>query len=251
VPRTPSVVVRRAGDRFRTTTAWLDSRHGFSYGAHYDPVDTHFGVLVASNDDVVRPGHGFDPHPHRDLEIVTWVLDGSLRHEDSTGHAGTVHPGLAQRVSAGRGIRHSERNDAPGSSGDVHFVQMWVLPDVSGAEPGYEQCDIADGLDRGELLVVASGMSRYADDRAVSIRQRHAALHAARPRAGGVIGMPTAPWVHLFVARGSVELEGTGVLGTGDGARLTASDGHRVTAGPDGAEILVWEMHATLGRDPA
>ncbi len=126
----PGVDVRRAGERFHTAGSWLDSRHSFSFGRHYDPGNTHFGLLLVSNDDVVKAGTGFDTHPHRDMEIITWVLDGSLVHQDSTGHSGVIHPGLAQRMSAGTGILHSERNDSWRLTGaeqhgeDVHFVQM-------------------------------------------------------------------------------------------------------------------------------
>jgi redox-sensitive bicupin YhaK (pirin superfamily) len=239
----PAIDIRRAHERMRTTTAWLDSRHSFSFGAHYDPDNTHFGLLMVSNDDVVAAGSGFDSHPHRDMEIVTWVLEGSLVHEDSAGHSGEIHPGLAQRMSAGSGIRHSERND---SRRDVHFVQMWVVPDAEGSTPGYEQLDVSAGLDAGEPVVVASGMPKHAADRAVSIRQEHAALHAARLLPGRASAVPRAPFVHLFVARGAVELEGAGALGTGDAARLRGGDGPRVVAGADGAELLVWEMHAGL-----
>jgi quercetin 2,3-dioxygenase len=238
--------VRRAGDRFHTAIDWLDSRHSFSFGPHYDPANTHFGLLLVSNDDVVKAGSGFETHPHRDMEIVTWVLDGSLVHQDSTGHNGLIHPGLAQRMSAGSGILHSEKNDALGATQDVHFVQMWVVPDTERITPGYEQLDITTPLESGELVVVASGMAKHADDRAISIRQEHAALYAARLQPGASTVLPDSPLAHLFVARGTVDLEGTGALGTGDTARVTGSDGQRVTAGPDGAEVLVWEMHATL-----
>jgi redox-sensitive bicupin YhaK (pirin superfamily) len=250
---TPNIDVRRAGDRFATAIDWLDSKHSFSFGAHYDPANTHFGLLMVSNDDVVRAGAGFETHPHRDMEIVTWVLSGSLVHQDSEGHSGVIHPGLAQRMSAGRGILHSEKNDAwrldasiAEHADDVHFVQMWVVPDAARIDPGYEQLDIGADLDRGELLVVASGMPKHAGERAISIAQEHAALHAARLRPGGTAALPTAPLVHLFVARGSVELESTGVLHTGDSARVTVGEGQRVSAGADGAEILMWEMHAQL-----
>jgi quercetin 2,3-dioxygenase len=255
---TPAVDVRRAGERFHTRIDWLDSHHSFSFGPHHDPANTHFGVLMVNNDDVVRAGTGFDTHPHRDMEIVTWVLDGSLVHQDSTGHSGLIYPGLAQRMSAGTGILHSEKNDSwrldaahGGTAGehhdDVHFVQMWVVPDTERITPGYEQLDIGSTLDSGELVVVASGMPKHADDRAISIRQEHAALYAARLRPGATVSVPTSPLAHVFVARGSVELEGAGVLGTGDTARITVGDGQRMVAGPDGAEVLVWEMHATLG----
>jgi quercetin 2,3-dioxygenase len=243
----PAVDLRRAADRVRTRTGWLDSRHSFSFGPHYDPANTHFGLLLVNNDDVVRAGTGFDTHPHRDMEIVTWVLSGSLVHQDSAGHNGLIHPGLAQRMSAGSGILHSEKNDAAGAVEDVHFVQMWVVPDTERVAPSYEQLDITPQLDAGELVVVASGRAAHADDRAISLRQEHAALHAARLAPGAGTAVPVAPLAHVFVARGTVELEGAGRLGTGDTARITAGDGHRLTAGPDGAEVLVWEMHATLG----
>jgi redox-sensitive bicupin YhaK (pirin superfamily) len=245
-----TVDIRRADRRFHTKIDWLDSRHSFSFGPHYDPANTHFGVLMVSNDDVVKAGTGFDTHPHRDMEIVTWVLSGSLVHQDSTGHSGVIHPGLAQRMSAGTGILHSEKNDAHGdvpAVEDVHFVQMWVVPDTEKITPGYEQLDIGSSLDAGGLVVVASGMPRHKHDSAISIRQEHAALYAARLAAGASTTSPVAPLAHLFVARGSIELEGTGVLGTGDTARVAGADGQRVTAGPDGAEVLIWEMHATLG----
>ena len=143
-----------------------------------------------NNDDIVAPGTGFETHPHRDMEIVTWVLQGSLVHQDSTGHTGVIYPGLAQRMSAGRGILHSEKNDSWRLSGGtehadpVHFVQMWVLPDEAGLDPGYEQLEIEDELLRGGLVPVASGMPRHAERAAIRIRNRYAALHAARLAAG-------------------------------------------------------------------
>jgi redox-sensitive bicupin YhaK (pirin superfamily) len=147
-------------------------------------------------------------------------------------------------MSAGTGILHSEKSDA---GHDVHFVQMWVVPDTEKIAPGYDQLDVGSALESGDLLVVASGMPRHRHDSAISIRQEHAALYAARLAPGAGTVSPVAPLAHLFVARGSVELEGAGVLGTGDAARITGADGQRVTAGPDGAEVLMWEMHATLG----
>ena len=131
---TPSVDVRRSADRFATDIGWLDSKHSFSFGHHFDPANTGHGLLLVNNDDVVDPGTGFETHPHRDMEIVTWVMEGSLVHQDSTGHNGIIYPGLAQRMSAGRGILHSEKNDSWRLEGEthrdpVHFVQMWVVPD--------------------------------------------------------------------------------------------------------------------------
>jgi redox-sensitive bicupin YhaK (pirin superfamily) len=252
---TPRVDVRRAGERFATRTSWLDSKHSFSFGSHYDPGNTHHGLLLVSNDDVVQPGTGFETHPHRDMEIVTWVLRGSLVHQDSTGHSGLIYPGLAQRMSAGTGILHSEKNDAwrhtgagPASgTGDepVRFVQMWVVPDETGVTPGYEQLEIDAELLAGGLVPVASGMPRHDGAAAIRIRNRYAALYAARLDSGRSVTLPDAPYTHLFVARGSVTLEGAGELGEGDAVRLTATGGQRVTATAE-AEILVWEMHATV-----
>jgi len=248
----PAVDLRRAADRFSTDVGWLDSAHSFSFGPHYDPSNTHFGLLLVSNDDVVAPGTGFETHPHRDMEIVTWVLDGGLVHQDSEGHSGVIHPGLAQRMSAGTGIRHSEKNDSwritggPEHVEPVHFIQMWVVPDAPGLDPGYEQLDITGELERGGLVTVASGMAKHADERAIRIRNSYAGLHAARLADGETVSLPDAPFVHLFVARGTIDLEAAGTLQTGDAARITVSEGQRVTATGGPAEVLVWEMHDQL-----
>lgn len=236
--------IRRAADRFHTAAGWLDSHHSFSFSRHYDPANTHFGHLLVSNDDIVAPGTGFDTHPHRDMEIVTWVLSGGLVHQDSEGNSGVIHPGLAQRMSAGRGILHSEKNDlrAGAEPTPVRFVQMWVLPDEAGIAPGYEQFDVSADLARGGLVLVASG--RPGHDAAIRIHQKDAALHAARLVPGQAVALPTAPYVHVFVARGSVALEGAGPLAEGDAVRVTGAEGQRLTADTD-AEVLIWEMHGT------
>ncbi|EUA29152.1 pirin family protein [Mycobacterium intracellulare] len=172
--------IRRAADRAVTTTPWLTSRHSFSFGDHYDPDNTHYGLLLVNNDDIVSPGTGFDTHPHRDMEIVTWVLRGELSHRDSTGNHGVVYPGLAQRMSAGSGILHSERNDSP--SEPVHFVQMWVVPDESGIDPSYQQHEIDPKMLDDNLVTIASGIPTH--DAAITLHNRHAALHGTRLRAG-------------------------------------------------------------------
>jgi quercetin 2,3-dioxygenase len=245
----PGIDVRRAGERFATKISWLDSKHSFSFGHHHDPANTHHGLLLVNNDDIVKPGTGFETHPHRDMEIVTWVLRGALVHQDSEGHNGVIYPGLAQRMSAGTGILHSEKNDRPAGQDDpaepVHFVQMWVVPDEAGITPGYEQLEIEDELLRGGLVTVASGMSRHEAQSAIRIKNKYAALHVARLGAGQSVELPEAPFLHLFVPRGDVTLEGAGELNEGDAARLTAAGGRRVTA-TEAAEVLVWEMHATI-----
>ncbi|MFF0541420.1 pirin family protein [Nocardia thailandica] len=250
----PHIDVHRAGDRAKTRVSWLDSKHSFSFGEHYDPENTHHGLLLVNNEDIVLPGEGFDTHPHRDMEIVTWVLGGSLVHQDSLGHSGIIYPGLAQRMSAGTGILHSEKNDSwridgrvPEHDEPVHFVQMWVVPDEPGLSPGYQQLEIDDELASGRLVTVASGLPRYRDRAAIAINSSHAALHVARLAADSApVELPEAPYLHLFVARGDVDVEGIGTLYQGDAVRLTHSGGQRVRPiGP--AEVLIWEMHARLG----
>ncbi|HVM07106.1 MAG TPA: pirin family protein [Acidimicrobiales bacterium] len=234
--------IRRANERPSTRIGWLDSKHSFSFGGRYDPSNTHFGLLLVNNDDRVLAGSGFETHPHRDMEIVTWVLDGELEHKDSEGNRGLIYPGLAQRMSAGTGIWHSEMNPSKGQ--DVHFIQMWVVPDTERINPGYEQLDINDALDRGGLVPVASGRGY---DGAIAIRQKGATLWAGRLKPGETVSLPDAPYVHLFVGGGAIDLEGAGRLADGDAARITSAGSPRITAdAAAGAEILVWEMHARL-----
>jgi quercetin 2,3-dioxygenase len=238
-----TVEIRRAADRAVTTTSWLKSRHSFSFGDHYDPDNTHHGLLLVNNDDIVEPGTGFDTHPHRDMEIVTWVLRGELTHRDSTGNRGIIYPGLAQRMSAGSGILHSEKDES--ATEPVHFVQMWVIPDEIGITPSYQQHEIDDRqLSGGGLVTIASGMP--GDDPAIGLHNRAAALHGARLRPGDAVNLPPAPYLHLFAARGLVTLEGIGDLAEGDAVRFTDADGRRVTAS-EPSELLIWEMHAKLG----
>ncbi|MFN3255272.1 MAG: pirin family protein [Ilumatobacter sp.] len=232
---TPAVDIRRSADRFHTRAGWLDSKHSFSFGPHHSPDNTNHGQLLVLNDDRVAGGTGFETHPHRDMEIVTWVLDGELEHKDSEGNRGLIYPGLAQRMSAGRGIWHSEKNGSPDQ--DVHFIQMWVLPDTEAVDPGYQQLDIDDELGRGGLVPIASGQGH---DAAISIRQRDAVLWGARLQPGERVQVPDAPFGHVFVARGDVELEASGRLATGDAARLSGVDGLALSAGAEGAEVLIW-----------
>ncbi|RZU49970.1 hypothetical protein EV385_1729 [Krasilnikovia cinnamomea] len=247
----PKVDIRPADKRYKTAIDWLDSKHSFSFGHHQYRSNTHHGLLLVNNDDIVHPGMGFETHPHRDMEIVTWVLQGSLVHQDSTGHSGVIYPGLAQRMSAGTGILHSEKNDSWRLGGrqhtdPVHFVQMWVVPDERGITPGYEQLEIDNELLAGGLVPVASGMAKHDGNAAIRIKNKHAALYAARMEPGQSVQLPDAPFLHLFVPRGAVTLEGAGPLSTGDAVRFTATGGQRITA-TEPAEVLVWEMHATLG----
>ncbi len=231
----PTVDVRRAADRPRTKAGWLDSKHSFSFGHHRDPSNTGHGLLLVNNDDVVRGGSGFDTHPHRDMEIVTWVLSGELEHKDSERNRGILYPGLAQRMSAGTGIWHSEMNNS--GTDDVHFVQMWVSPDTESIDPGYEQLDINAELDKGGLVPIASGRGH---DAAISIRQRGAVLWGGRLGAGESVVVPDDRHVHLFVPRGTAHLDVAGPLSTGDAVRLTNAGSPTLTAGSGGAEVLLW-----------
>lgn len=174
------------------------------------------------------------------------MLDGELEHKDSEGHVGLIYPGLAQRMSAGTGILHSEMN-ATKKDEPVHFVQMWVLPDEERIRPGYAQLDINSELARGGLVPVAAGPG-MGHDAAISIRQDYAALYAGRLQPGERVTLPDAPFVHLYVAKGAVELEAGGRLEQGDAARVTLGGALKVTAGAAGAEVLAWEMHATLAQ---
>ena len=242
VPAT-TIDVRRAGERFHTKLAWLDSWHSFSFGEHHDPSNTHHGLLLVSNDDVIAPGGGFGEHPHRDMEIVTWVLSGELKHRDSTGGEGVIYPGLAQRMRAGTGIRHSESNAS--TTAEVHLVQMWVPPGRSGLVPGYEQREVSEQLASGGMVAIAAGPGG-APGAALAIDTPDTTLWVGRLASGAVVTVPDAPRAHVFVALGAAYLEGAGGLRPGDAARLREAGAMSMTAGPEGAEVLVWTTPAAL-----
>lgn len=233
--------IRHSGERFKTEIAWLDSNHSFSFGPHYDPHNTHHGLLLVNNDDIIRPGTGFMTHPHQDMEIVTWVLSGELEHKDSVGNKGIIYPGLAQRMSAGSGIWHSEMN--PSGEKEVRLVQMWVLPDTEAVRPGYEQLDINSELAKGGLVPIASGKGH---DAAIRIRQKDAVLWGGRLRPGETVTVPDSGFVHVYIAKGSAHLDGAGDLFEGDAVRLTGAGSPNLTAeAKTGAEILIWEMNGS------
>jgi redox-sensitive bicupin YhaK (pirin superfamily) len=253
------VEVRRGADRFVTRAAQITAWHSFSFGPHYDPGNVGFGCLRVHNEELVAAGAGYDDHEHRDTEIVTWVLDGALRHVDSTGHRGVLHPGTVQVMSAGDGVVHAERNADPHPGGrPVHFVQMWLVADGPGEPEGAQtardqQRDASAALAGGGWVLLASGLAGdstgdEARDGAADLprlRGVPAALHAARPAPGARLAVPAAPSAHLFLARGTATLGATSPveLRPGDAVRLTGAGSARLTAGPDGAEVLVWEMH--------
>ncbi len=230
-----SITIQNPQDRFVTDIGWLDSKHSFNFGQHYSPTNRGHGLLLVNNDDIVAPAAGFGTHGHRDMEIVTWVLSGEVAHRDSEGNSGTLYPGLAQRMSAGSGIRHSEMN--PSVDTPAHFIQMWVSPDTTGIKPGYQQLDINAELAKGGLVPIASGQGHEA---AITIHQRDAVLWGARLQPDQSVALPDDPHVHAFVALGAATLETGQELLQGAAARLHGAGAVRITAGPEGAELLVW-----------
>jgi quercetin 2,3-dioxygenase len=233
------LTIRKAEERGRADFGWLDSRHTFSFGEYHDPRHMGFGALRVINDDRVAPGGGFPTHPHRDMEIVSYVLSGALAHKDSLGHGSTIAPGDVQRMSAGTGIRHSEFNAS--DTEPVHFLQIWFLPDSKGLEPGYEQKNFDAEAKRNKLKLVASPDGR---EGSVTIRSS-ASLYASLLDKDAELARDVAPghgvWVH--VARGAVAVNGN-VLKEGDGLSL-AEPGALVLRGVDAeSEILLFDLTA-------
>lgn len=234
------IEVRRAADRLASHGDGIVSRHSFAFGPHYDPANTRFGALVAHNDDVLSPGAGFPEHPHRDLEIVTWVISGALQHADSTGGSAIVRPGMVGRLSTGAGVRHSETDASSGGSGETRYVQMWLLPDAEGL-PSYVTADVSALLENDGFVAVASG----SEPAAVTLRCK-ATLFVARLTTGTTATISASALLHVFVARGSLTLtadtEQVQLL-SGDAVRLTDAIDVRVAATSD-AEVLAWAMNA-------
>jgi quercetin 2,3-dioxygenase len=231
----PSIELRRGAGRLESRADGIVSRHSFAFGPHYDPMNTRFGALVTHNDDVLAGGAGFPEHPHRDLEIVTWVISGALQHSDSSGGSAIVRPGMVGRLSTGAGVRHSETN---ASSGETRYVQMWILPDAERL-PSYETADVSAALESGAFVAVASG----SQPAAVTLRC-NATLFVARLPAGTSATIPASALLHVFVARGSVTVtvdEHKVQLLSEDVVRLTDAIDVRVEAIAD-AELLAWAM---------
>jgi redox-sensitive bicupin YhaK (pirin superfamily) len=226
-----SVSVIRAEQRRHVAAGWYDSDQSFA-----GPANASFGPLVVHNDSVIGPKAGFPLHRHEQMEIITWIFGGAMEHADSEGNRTTIRPGLAQRLSAGTGILHSEMNPDPVAPS--HGVQMWVRPDTVGA-PSYAQADVSGELDSGELIPVASGRN---PDAAVGLNQAGATLWAARPHQGATLSLPAAHLMHLFVGTGVVELESAGRLEKGDAARIHAADALGLSGALPGTEILIWTL---------
>ncbi len=230
-----SVEVRRGTVRFLTRESGRSTRHSFSFGSHYDPENVAFGPMVCHDDHLLRPGAGFPDHPHRELEIVTWVLSGALVHADDHGHQGAVVPGTVQVLSAGSGVVHAEV--AHDSSGPTRFVQVWLTPDATGSEPAYTTAAVA--LPEGELVPVASG---HHPDARVRIGTASATFWVARLAPGDTVTLPDDSLQHVFVATGSLARSSLAEpLQAGDAFRISDRPGLVVTAASP-TELLVWSF---------
>jgi redox-sensitive bicupin YhaK (pirin superfamily) len=231
------ISVRRSDERGAANLGWLDSRHTFSFGDYYDARHMGFGPLRVINEDRVRPGAGFGTHGHRDMEIVSYVLEGALEHKDSIGTGSVIRPGDVQRMSAGTGIRHSEFNHS--DKDPVHFLQIWLLPERDGLPPSYEQKTFGDTDKRGRLRLVASRTGR---DGSVTIHQDAEIFAAAKDR-GETVSHALAggrkAWVQ--VVRGAVAVNGE-ELRAGDGAQAKDVAKLDVSARSDGSEILLFDL---------
>jgi quercetin 2,3-dioxygenase len=228
--------LRRGGDRGYADHGWLKSFHTFSFAGYYDPRHMGFGALRVINEDRVAPGQGFGTHPHRDMEIISYVLDGALEHRDSMGNGSVIRPGDVQRMSAGTGVFHSEYN--PSASEPVHFLQIWIEPAERGIEPGYEQKHFTADQKRGRLRLLASRDGR---EGSVLIHQ-DAALYAALIDGDERIEHEIAPGRHAYVhvALGRITVNGE-QLGAGDALKLSADQRIVLEDGED-AEVLLFDL---------
>lgn len=228
--------LRPAGDRGLAKLGWLHSRHSFSFGSYYDPEQVGFSDLLVINDDQVQPGRGFDTHGHRDMEIFSYVLEGSLEHKDSMGTGSVIRPGDVQMMSAGTGIRHSEFNAS--RQEPVHFLQIWIIPNRQGVTPRYQQQRFGDAEKRGRLRLIISpdgaegSLSVYQDARV------YAGLFDGAERQ--VLTLPENRHAYVHVARGALEVNGQR-LSAGDGARLRQVRELTFAQG-ENAEVLVFDL---------
>jgi redox-sensitive bicupin YhaK (pirin superfamily) len=230
------IKLRRAGERGHFDHGWLNTYHTFSFAGYYDPAQMGFRALRVINQDIVHPKEGFPTHPHRDMEIVTYVLEGALEHKDSMGNGGVIRPGEVQRMSAGTGLTHSEYNHS--GSEPVHFLQVWIQPDESGFAPSYDQKAFAADKLRGRLRLVASRTGR---EGSVSYRT-DTDLYATLLAPGQTVTHPLRPGRHawLHVARGAVQMNGQ-ELAAGDGAAVSGEPVLTLAA-TDHAELLLFDL---------
>jgi redox-sensitive bicupin YhaK (pirin superfamily) len=230
------LTLRKSQDRGYADHGWLKSFHSFSFADYYDPAHMGFGNLRVINEDRIAPGTGFGTHGHRNMEIVSYVLDGALGHKDSIGNGATIVPGDVQRMSAGTGIQHSEYNHAADAT--THFLQIWILPDRDGVTPGYEQKAFGDGDKRGRLRLVASADGRDGSVRLHADASMHAGLFDGAERAQLSLDPRRLAYVH--VARGTVTVNGH-ALAAGDAAALDGESSLVIDQGRH-AEVIVFDL---------
>jgi redox-sensitive bicupin YhaK (pirin superfamily) len=230
------ITIRRATERGHADHGWLDSHHTFSFADYHDPAQMGFRGLRVINEDRVQPAKGFGTHAHRDMEILSYVLEGALQHRDSMGTGSIIRPGEVQRMSAGTGVTHSEQNASPDAP--VHFLQIWLLPGQRGQKPGYEQKSFPPQELDGKLRLVASPDGR---DGSVTVHT-DAALYAGKFGKGATGELPLRPGRHAWVqvARGTARVNGE-ALAEGDGAALSGEALVRVE-GVDASEVLVFDL---------
>ena len=234
-----TLVLRKSEERGRANFGWLDSKHSFSFGHYYDTDHMGFGALRVINDDRVAPGGGFPTHPHGDMEIISYVLEGALQHKDSIGTGSVIRPGDLQRMSAGTGIRHSEFNAS--KTEPVHFLQIWIVPEKKGLTPSYEQKTFSTEEKRGTLRLIGSRSGRYGS---VTIHQ-DVDLYASVLGDGDAVSHEVKPgraaWIQ--VASGRVSLNGQ-QLSAGDGVAVETSGSLDLAGTTDGAEVLLFDLAA-------
>jgi redox-sensitive bicupin YhaK (pirin superfamily) len=230
------IEIRSAGDRGHASHGWLDSFHSFSFADYYDAEHMGFGPLRVINEDRVQPGMGFGTHGHRDMEIISYVLSGQLEHKDSMGNGSVIAPGDVQRMSAGRGVRHSEYN--PSETEATHFLQIWIEPRITGIAPSYQQTHIPGAEKRGRLRLIASPDG---SDGSVTIHQ-DARLYAALLDGSDVVSHSLAPGrrAYVHVVRGTAQVNGV-QLAAGDAAKIAAEPAVSI-AQASGAEILLFDL---------
>jgi redox-sensitive bicupin YhaK (pirin superfamily) len=230
------ITLRRAEDRGHFDHGWLDTNHTFSFGDYVDPEHMGFGTLRVLNEDRVQPGAGFPTHSHRDMEILSWVLDGALEHKDSLGTGSVIRPGDVQRMSAGTGVTHSEFN--PSREDPLHFLQIWIIPERRGLPPSYEQKSFSREERRGRARLIASRGGR---DGSVSLQQ-DADVYASLLAPGESLTLPVASGRHAWVqvARGAVSLNGR-EMSAGDGAAISAEPTLEIRA-LEPSEVLLFDL---------
>lgn len=230
------ITIRKAEERGHLDHGWLDTYHTFSFDQYYDPNHMSFGSLRVINEDRVAPGHGFPRHSHRDMEIITYILEGALGHQDSMGNGSVIKPGEVQKMTAGTGVAHSEAN--PSDTDPVHLLQIWIMPLARGLEPGYEQKAFSDKLKQGKLCLIASNDGR---EGSVSINQ-DANVYASKldknEKVVHLLGDKRKAW--LQVARGSVSLNNM-ELKQGDGAAISDEASLEIS-GRESSEVLLFDM---------